>query len=691
MKWLVASTLAAASLAQPVAGAVHIRTNVALHSRVANVHVDYDGPVQGRVAYTYGPCDAADEHSAAQVVARRDSPDQSHRLVWVIPKDAESGGCLSAWDGSGLLGRSTPQVFGERMYAKRATVRKRDAQGIPMTNETGFNVWGPWFDGVSLLESSNNSYVDVEAAKNKEIAIVGAGMSGLMTYLVLHQAGMKNLTIIEGSERLGGRVRTEYLSGGPEDYIYQEMGPMRIPQTTVVGNQTYNISDQAIFFSLVEELNRLNKDSNPERLVNLIPFIQYDNNALVYYQGRKMENGLPPTVGQVAADPSLGPPIIEYPESAIQLSNQLVASLPGQDFVNTLAQNIWQAHSDFLKDRGPAGLPGDQWSEFAFLVNYLNGSVTDANAITGGVGEHFMIGALYYAILFSPLGQMKTIDGGMNRLPNAFHPLVDGNVQYGQKIERIQFNETTKRLTLQSRSNYTEKEFHSKEYDYAIMATPFTVIQRMRLPQLDFVMRNAINSLAYSSACKVALEYRTRFWEHYDNPIYGSCATVTDIPGIGSICYPSYNLNGTGPAALLASYQTGAPGGVEWMGVPEEQHVQYVVDAMAEIHGQVAYDEYTGKYSRKCWDLDELSSGGWASPNVGSHETYMPEYFKTHSHMIFVGEHTSVTHAWIAAALESGIRGAVQLLLELGLVDEAKETVDKWMARWISVVCFFLL
>lgn len=76
--------------------------------------------------------------------------------------------------------------------------------------------------------------------------------------------------------------------------------------------------------------------------------------------------------------------------------------------------------------------------------------------------------------------------------------------------------------------------------------------------------------------------------------------------------------------------------------------------------------------------------------------------------MIFVGEQTSYTHAWIASALESGIRGGVQLLLgksilppqvfllmklstnagivELGLVDEAKATVEKWMARWIDVV-----
>lgn len=31
--------------------------------------------------------------------------------------------------------------------------------------------------------------------------------------------------------------------------------------------------------------------------------------------------------------------------------------------------------------------------------------------------------------------------------------------------------------------------------------------------------------------------------------------------------------------------------------------------------------------------------------------------------MIFVGEHTSYTHGWIAPALDSGIRGAVQLML----------------------------
>ena len=39
----------------------------------------------------------------------------------------------------------------------------------------------------------------------------------------------------------------------------------------------------------------------------------------------------------------------------------------------------------------------------------------------------------------------------------------------------------------------------------------------------------------------------------------------------------------------------------------------------------------------------------------------------------------------VSSALESGIRGSVQLLLELGLVDEAKAINEKFMARWISI------
>ncbi|KAI4260206.1 MAG: hypothetical protein L6R42_004165 [Xanthoria sp. 1 TBL-2021] len=256
----------------------------------------------------------------------------------------------------------------------------------------------------------------------------------------------------------------------------------------------------------------------------------------------------------------------------------------------------------------------------------------------------------------------------------------------GRSIERAQFLPETNQVQLSWKDNYTDVTFRNKTYDYAIIAVPFSKVRSWRFPNTTFnpTLKNAITAMPYDTVCKVALQFSTRFWEHYPEPIYGGCSTATDIPGIGSICYPSYKINSTGPGVMLASY-TGADFGIRFASLPELEHVQYVLNAMIEIHGEVAREQYTGRYNRKCWALDPLESASWASPSIGMHKLYIPTYFETHNNMIFVGEHTSYTHAWISSALESGIRGSVQLLLELGLVDEAKAITEKFMARWISV------
>ena len=58
-----------------------------------------------------------------------------------------------------------------------------------------------------------------------------------------------------------------------------------------------------------------------------------------------------------------------------------------------------------------------------------------------------------------------------------------------------------------------------------------------------------------------------------------------------------------------------------------------MLQAMAEIHGEVVNEQYTGNYDRRCWSLDPLESGSWASPIIGQHELYLPEYFKTHNNV----------------------------------------------------------
>lgn len=362
---------------------VRLETRTKLNSRAANIHVFFDKLVEGTLDVSYGSCmdrRQADSHHA--VVARHLPSTAAQRLVWLIPEDAFSGGCLSAWseDGS-LLGRSEPQQLasqrsrkrGVEEIQKRSALKKRDSGefSIAMDNATGIDAWGPWFDGVELLQSKNLSSVDVSAAKSKKIGIVGGGMSGLMTFLSLRQAGFENLEIIEAGERLGGRVHTVYLSGGPFDYSYQgqlyrfrgqwkdhsqltkndffssEMGPMRFPyQWTSSTNQTFNITDHQLVFQLAAEMNELNNHA-ANWSVDFIPWHQSNDNGLYYYDGIRTADGMPPTVAQVAANASFAVQSVDD-ASTIALTNKVDDVTVSDAFYEKMAANMFEAHREFI-------------------------------------------------------------------------------------------------------------------------------------------------------------------------------------------------------------------------------------------------------------------------------------------------------------------------------------------------------
>jgi monoamine oxidase len=615
---------------------VKIETRSKLNSNLANIHLRFDEAVDGAVTYTYGSCSTAERRDANHVVGRSTDPIES-RLVWVIPKDAESHGCISAWNSEdALVGRSEVQKF---QHNKR-TLKKRGEYSIEMTNATGIDTSGPWFDGVELLEGKNMSAIDVAAAKSKEVAIIGAGMSGLMTYLVLNQSGMENIKIIEAAQRLGGRVHTVYLSGGPFDYSYQEMGPMRFPHTLSVNNETYNITDHQLVFQLADEMNKLN-NYNKNWSVDFIPFIQNDENTFSYYNGFKLDTGLPPTLAQIAANASLGVQTVDD-ASTTALSNKLDSFISNDTFKIEMAQNMHKAHKDFLAGAVLGGMDGDHWSEFAFMVNYLKGNLNDTDILSSGYFETSFWDDLYEGMYFDAT-DYKTIDGGLNRLPLSFHPHVDNITTMDRAIKKINWLEDSQKVELEWRDNVSanttvsgaasKAAWYNETFDYAIMAVPFSIVAGMRLPSMPATITNAISELPYTSACKVALEFGTRFWEQYENPIYGGCTSNNDIPGVGAVCYPSYNLNGTGPATLLASYISSDQWGNRWASESDEVHAQYILDAMIEMHGEVAAEQYTGNFNRRCWVLDPYQKGSWVSPKVGQHELYIPEYFKTYNNV----------------------------------------------------------
>ncbi|KAE8374393.1 hypothetical protein BDV26DRAFT_284329 [Aspergillus bertholletiae] len=640
---------------------VRFRVSEVIADSLHNAYLEFGDPgFQGEVHLLYGDCDifssSQKDHDIGKIFVGRGA--HPERFVWATPLDAPHLHCLHAFSGSTLVGTSTPVSVAVPLVRRENIADVADAMG-------------PWFDGVAYMQAKEPGKAVVAQAKDASVAIVGGGMSGLMTSLLLESVGMHNWHIIESSGRVGGRIRTKYLNNThPDQYQYQEMGPMRFPVSTTYAdkNETLEIQGHKMVFQLSDVLNKLNTDY-PELAINFIPFVQKIPNVPASSGGYRLPNGLIPTVADVADNPSL-----VYISASFNATAAVDAAQAYEEYTTAnnisrqIIANMYQAHK-FAVDSGYF-----HWPEAGYLRYALgyNDNITDYVA---GSDDSLIWDSLY--------------EGGLESLPRAFWPHVANRTTLNRKIEGLSFNETSGKIAVNRREDVMQLDSEREEYDYAVVSAPFSKVRLWDMPQYSSLLSRAISTMNYAQSCKISLHFKKRFWEYQDQPIFGGCGSV-DLPGIGSVCYPSFNINATGPGVVLASYISGTPAR-SIAALSTEDHVALVLRSMVQIHGNIATEQYTDEfplyasYDRQCWKVDEHQAGAWAAPLIGQQDLYFPAYYQTEFKTIFIGEHTSYTHAWIFSALDSAIRGTTQLLLDLGLVDEAKSIVNTWMGRWIKV------
>jgi monoamine oxidase len=635
-----------------------------------NIHVEFvDNQFEGHLQVVYGECGMQDSmqshHEIGSTFVTRDA--HPERFVWTTPADAPHAQCLHAFSGAMLVGRSAPITIS-------APIKKRES--IADVADT----MGPWFDGVEYMKSKKNSKSFISKAKNTSVAILGGGMSGLMTSLLLESVGIHDWHIFESSERVGGRIRTKYLNNTrPDQYQYQEMGPMRFPVSITYAdtNETLEIMDHRMVFQLAGVLNKMNTN-RPDLQVNFIPWIQSSPNVPADSGGIRLPDGRIPSAAQVAANASLVFTAASANATAVadaESAYENYTTLNDRETLRKIATNMYQAHKQAVED----GM--FHWSEAGYLRYALNNNANITDYVAGTT-DYPIWGDFYDDVYFSAT-KWRTIDKGLESLPRAFYPHVAGKTTLNRTVSGLIYNETSGKVAVAWRDDPLQMVPETKEYDYAMVAAPFSKVRLWELPRYSSLLTRAISTLNYDPACKMALLYKTRFWEHMDPPILGGCGSV-DVSGVGNVCYPSYNINGTGPGVILGSYTSGTPARSA-AALSTEEHVALIQRTMVEVHGEIAAEQFTGVYDRQCWEFDQHQAGAWADPLVGQQELYLPSYYQTEMKTIFIGEHTSYTHAWIFSALDSAVRGTTQLLLDLGLVDEAKEVVETWMGRWIKI------
>lgn len=159
---------------------------------IQNVNVAYNSDLSGELTIAYGPCNIASKHQATHFIGsthigehpsakRHIGWDGSRptKFVWRVPVDTDEG-CLHAYNGEKLVGRSREYKVKRRHLKKRATFAE---VSDPM---------GPWFDGVEYLKQKNANETFVAATKDKKFGILGGGISGLTTAVSLNFTSRRN-------------------------------------------------------------------------------------------------------------------------------------------------------------------------------------------------------------------------------------------------------------------------------------------------------------------------------------------------------------------------------------------------------------------------------------------------------------------------------------------------------------------
>ena len=499
--------------------------------------------------------------------------------------------------------------------------------------------------------SPSNSLVSEESAPVGSVGIVGGGMAGLYSALLLqkHIPGVK-VKIFEAGDGVGGRIYTHKFSSEP--YQYFDCGAMRLPDT----------ESHRPVFTLIDYLNQTLPEEDPivlQEFVNSCP----EGNR-VFLNNTKQKDGRIMSAKYASEHGS---------ELGFLAEAEVKDGIDAQKVLHDALTPVVEAlEADFdaaLKKYCSISL-------FDYLSKELSWSrqkIQYVEAIAGATSHDFRCGLIFCLMLRRSgldTATWKTIEGGMSKLPDSCARVLAGSgnvtILLNSKVEAIK----------QSKDGSTQVGYRGAEgsliyesFDAIILAIPSPHIRMiLERPSWGHDLELALRMATFGHASKMLLRFKSRFWERSNLQLPPSLGgkSVTDLP-IREVLYPSHGIGDSGKG-VLCFYQKDHDY-ERFTFVSKWERVKLALNNLQQLYPEVNIaEEFSGGRMTCVIPEDAAFFQDWYFGTShyfpGDFLSIYPTLVTPRGNVYFTGSHLSPNTIWIVGAIESAKRTVQQFMFK---------------------------
>ncbi len=471
-------------------------------------------------------------------------------------------------------------------------------------------------DRRTLLKSAGAASVSAfmpsgaRAQNRAQVVVIGAGLSGLETALLLEEQGV-DVQVIEGRQRAGGRILSfDHIPGVPEagantfggGYARVVDATERYGVPKKPNRQSYLRGLEIVIDDAVVTM-----DQWPDHPKNPLPRDYRDDTPWRYYARFMAEN-----VPFVQPDDWLDP---KFADLDISFDDWMLSLGATEEVVDMCCNHKWE----------------------------YNNSTHDVSALV------VMFEYFWGRTVFVPDGVRSSfvIEGGNQRLPETMAGKLKRDVHYGMEAVALRSNDDGAEVHCADGTVYRA--------DRVVSSIPFPVLRRLKVdPYFTGVQRKAIWTVPRQMVTQVHLVPTSPFW---DDDGFKPGMYMVHAP----VGYVMPNFGGDDPNELTSMMALMLGNKAERADQMDEDSVnRMVIDTIEKVRPAAKGKLEVAGY--KSWFRDPFASGDWTNFGPGQVTQFAGKMNAPHGRIHICGDATGLSARGMEAALESAERVAVEIL-----------------------------